>query len=90
MKYEEKLYRFVTCQQVDSNNKCGSKTVDGVCVDCIEYYEQLKDDIIDDFIYENKDKKGFPKRELWDFVEVSREPNDYEEFLRFGLWSEAV
>ena len=55
-----------------------------------ELEEQLKDDIIDDFIYENKDKNGFPKRELWDFIEVSREENDEEEFLRFGLWSEMV
>lgn len=82
MKYEEVEHEFVNCERMDANNKCGEIMDDGVCVKCIENYEELKDGIIDDFIADN------PKRDLIDFMEVSRDSEEKDEsMLRFGLWS---
>jgi len=80
MKYHEiHNIEFVRCDQIDSKNTHESKLEDGVCVDCIDLYEDVKEGVIDDFEYENKD------RLVKDIIEISHEPDT--EQLSFSIWS---
>ena len=79
MKYDEiHDIEFVTCEKIDDNNKHNSKLVDGCCKECIDLYEELKDDVIDDYQFEHK------KRVIWDFMEIEHLPDT--DRLSFGVW----
>ena len=81
-------FEFVQCDRVDSTNK--HDDID--CKNCIDYYEELKGDAIDEFLYQNMDKQGFPKRDLIDFCEVSNDDGDFDDgrMLKFGFWSNPI
>jgi hypothetical protein len=82
MKYEQKLVQFVRCNEIDERNKCEEETIDGCCSKCMESYETLTDDVINEWVSEN------PDRDLKDFMEVSNEHNpDFPRILTFGFWS---
>ena len=80
MKYHEVSgIEFVRCNQIDKKNIHESKLEDGVCKECIDLYEDVKEGVIDDFEFENKGRK------VKDMIEISHEPDTT--LLSFSLWS---
>lgn len=83
MKYHEiNNVEFVKCYDIDPLRKSKhdkAEETDEGCLECMELYYDLQNDLIDDFKYEN------PKREV-DFI---LEQTNYENNNRlcFALWS---
>lgn len=85
MKYEEMEIVFIQCDKLDPSNKHD----DNDCKNCVDIYENMKDDLIDEFNFQNKDKQGFSKRGIIDFCEISQDNFDGEH-LKFSIWSEPL
>lgn len=80
MKYHEVCnVEFVRCDQIDKKNIHESKLKDGICKVCNDLYEDVKEGVIDDFEFENKD------RLVKDIIEISHEPDT--EQLSFSIWN---
>jgi len=79
MKYDEiHNIEFVTCNKIDNKTIHESELIDGCCKACIDLYEELIDDVIDDYQFEYK------KRVIWDFMEIEHLPDT--DRLSFGVW----
>lgn len=85
MNVEIIIGEFVPCNVL--NSKCIHDPDD--CQNCMEIYDELKGDIMEEFAYRHTPKgEYFSTREIVDIMEVSQESEEFDDrHLHFAIWS---
>ena len=83
--YRELKFEFVDCIQIKGKDHTHNQHLtDGICTDCIGYYEDLTDGVLDEFNYLGRKISPSNPYEVWDMVEIVNGDGDFPRMLKFG------